>query len=59
MAVQTIEKLYEFTLTQLAAESYLEEINEYTDIDLLKRYLTRGTNRLGYNNSDNDSLAAC
>ncbi|MCC2637533.1 MAG: hypothetical protein K0Q68_1252 [Moraxellaceae bacterium] len=56
MAISTIEKLYEFTLMQLAAESYIEDPLELQDPVKLKRSLTLGTNRLGYNNSDDSSL---
>lgn len=56
MAVPTIEKLYEFSLIQLAAESYLENESIYGEKDPLSDALTLGTNRVGYNNSDNSDL---
>lgn len=56
MATPTINELYEFTLMQLAAESYLEDPLILEQPAKLERYLTLGTNRIGYNNSDNSSL---
>ena len=42
-----IASLYEFTLQQMAAESYFEGIG-LTDTDKIREALRLGTNRLGY-----------
>ncbi|HET8730835.1 MAG TPA: calcium-binding protein, partial [Moraxellaceae bacterium] len=56
MANLSIEGIYDFSLQQLVAESYLEEIESLRDSDYLRKYLRLGTNRDGYNFKDNPSL---
>lgn len=52
MAVSSVDELYDFSLMQLAAESYIENPNAFLDKDMLRRQLTLGTNREGYTNPD-------
>jgi len=47
MSNTNIASLYDFTLQQMAAESYFEGIS-LADVDELRRRLRLGTNRLGY-----------
>lgn len=56
MAVTGIDALYEFSLCQLAAESYLENASRLGEIEYLSFVLRKGTNRTGYNKSDNNDL---
>ncbi len=52
----SINQIYEFSLQQLAAESYLEDANKLSDLQYLKDNLALGTNRKGYKppGSDNE-----
>ncbi|MCC2639428.1 MAG: hypothetical protein K0Q68_3147, partial [Moraxellaceae bacterium] len=43
-----LERLYEFSIQQIVAESYLEDFSRITDIDYIKRQLRMGTNRPDY-----------
>ena len=45
--ITDIDRLYEFTLQQIAAESYFEGL-AFTDLAQMKGALRRGTNRIGY-----------
>lgn len=56
MAVIGIGAIYEFSLCQLAAESYLENASRLGEIEYLNFVLRKGTNRTGYNKSDNNDL---
>lgn len=58
MATSSIGDIYLFSLCQIAAESYLEDEERLEDQDYLKRHLTRGTNREGYNFADGSGLGA-
>jgi len=56
MSITSIESLYEFTLQQMAAESYLEDPSRLSEREYLVRQLTRGTNREGYKVGTESSL---
>jgi Ca2+-binding RTX toxin-like protein len=48
LSINELEKLYDFSLQQMAAESYLENRFELNDETYLVNALTLGTNRPGY-----------
>ena len=56
MEITEIEKLYEYTLQQMAAESYLEDSSRLSDRDYLVDKLTTGTNRAGFTVGTSDDL---
>src|SRR5690349_3314562 len=47
MSNTNIASLYDYTLQQMAAESYFEGVSP-TDVDEIRRRLILGTNRVGY-----------
>lgn len=50
--ITDIKKLYDYTLQQMAAESYLENRFAWGNRDDVIDVLTKGTNRAGYQNGD-------
>lgn len=52
MAIERVEDIYEFSIQQIVAESYLEEADLFDDEGYLARKLLLGTNRPGYSNAD-------